>query len=144
MEKHLVQDWMSASPIIVSPDTTIMEAHKLMIDQRVRRLPVVKNKKLVGIVTLGDLRGAEPSEATSLSVWEVNYLLSKLTVEEIMTREVVTVSPEMTIREAASLMLEHRIAGLPVLAGDNLVGIITESDIFRMIVDAWSEEKAVP
>ncbi len=88
---------------------------------------------------MGDLRGAQPSEATSLNVWEINYLLAQLQVDRVASRPVVTVSPETTIVETAKLMLEHRIAGLPVVENGELVGIITESDIFRMVVEQWKE-----
>ncbi len=137
----LVQDWMTPNPITATPDTPIVEAHKLMVEHKIRRLPVVENGELVGIVTLGDIRGAEPSEATSLSIWELNYLISRIKVREVMKSPVVTVSPETPIREAARLMLENKIAGLPVMDGDRLVGIITESDIFRMLVEAWETER---
>lgn len=137
----LVQDWMTPNPITVTPDTPIVEAHKLMVEHKIRRLPVVEDGKVVGIVTLGDIRGAEPSEATSLSIWELNYLISRIKVREVMKSPVVTVSPDTPIREAARLMLENKIAGLPVLDGDRLVGIITESDIFRMLVEAWETER---
>jgi CBS domain-containing protein len=137
---RLVRDWMSHNPVTISKDASLPEAHKLMDAKRIRRLPVMDGDKLVGIITRGDVRGAEASEATSLSVWELNYLLSKLTVEHIMTRKVITVSGDTTIAEAAKLMLTRRIAGLPVMEGEKLVGIITESDIFRMVVETWEME----
>lgn len=142
MKKDLVREWMSTDVITVSPDTTLPEAHQLMMDEEIRRLPVVKNDRLVGIVTLGDIRGAEPSPATSLSIWELNYLLSKLTVNKIMTADPITISPEATIGEAARTMLENRVSGLPVVnENGKLVGIITESDIFSMVVlHEWSQE----
>jgi len=100
----------------------------------------MRNDFLVGIITLGDVRGAEPSGATSLSIWELNYLLSKLKIEEIMTRNLITISPYATIGQAAEVMLEHKVSGLPVVDGERkLVGIITESDIFRMVVRAWHQ-----
>jgi acetoin utilization protein AcuB len=133
----LVREWMSADPITADIDLPIMEAHKLMTDHRIRRLPVIDRGQLVGIVTLGDVRGAEPSEATSLSIWELNYLLSKLSVERVMSSPVINVQPDDPVPEAARLMLTHKIAGLPVVDGDGLVGIITESDIFRMVVHHW-------
>ena len=142
IKKELVQDWMSTNVITVGPNTTLPEAHQVMINEEIRRLPVVKNGRLVGIITLGDVRGAQPSPATSLSIWELNYLLSKLTASQIMTADPVTISPTATIGEAARLMLENRVSGLPVLdeKGD-LVGIITESDIFSMVVlHQWSQE----
>lgn len=137
-----VRDWMTADPITVQVDTPLPEAHRLMTERHVRRLPVMDGDRLVGIVTRGDIRGAEASEATSLSVWELNYLLSKLTIDQVMTTEVLTVTPETTIGEAAKLMLDNKIAGFPVLENDRLVGIITESDIFRLLVEYSPEETA--
>jgi acetoin utilization protein AcuB len=145
MKKELVKDWMSSDIISISPEMTLPEAHQLMVREQIRRLPVVdEHGRLVGIVTLGDVRGAQPSPATSLSIWELNYLLSNLKVEAIMTRDPVTIAPEATIGEAARVMLEKRISGLPVAdAEGRLCGIITESDIFSMVVlHEWSEEYA--
>jgi CBS domain-containing protein len=95
---------------------------------------VVDGGKLVGIVTLGDVREAEPSDATSLSIFELHYLLARLRVSEFMTRDLITVTPLTTIDRAAQIMLEHKIGGLPVVERGMLIGIITESDIFRMLV----------
>ena len=142
MKKELVRDWMTYEVVTVNPDTTVPDAHKLMTEEEIRRLPVVDRKgRLVGIVTLGDVRGAEPSSATSLSIWEMNYLLSRLTIKQIMKSNLITVAPEATIGEAATKMLTNRVAGLPVVdEKDNLVGIITESDIFSMVVlHEWDE-----
>jgi len=138
MKQELVKNWMTRDIVTIRPDTTLPEAHRLMMEKRIRRLPVVDQGQLVGIVTLGDVRGAEPSDATSLSIWELNYLLSQLRVKEIMTRNPITVSENATIARAALMMLEHKISGLPVVddAG-NLAGIITESDIFRLVVQSW-------
>jgi CBS domain-containing protein len=144
MKQELVKDWMTRNVVTITPDTTLPEAHRLMTEKRVRRLPVVKNDRLVGIVTLGDVRGAEPSGATSLSIWEVNYLLSKLKIEEIMSRNLLTISSNATIGQAAELMLEQKVSGLPVVdEKKQLVGIITESDIFRMVVHAWREVEII-
>lgn len=131
-----VRDWMTPHPITIDPKTVLPDAHRLMQDSHIRRVPVVENGKLVGIVTLGDIREAEPSQATTLSIYELHYLLSKLTVERIMTRNPIIIAPDATIREAARLMLEHKIGGLPVVEPQTgkLVGIITESDIFRILV----------
>ncbi|MBI3243396.1 MAG: CBS domain-containing protein [Chloroflexi bacterium] len=131
---------MTANPVTANVHTTLPEAHKLMTGKKIRRLLVLDGDKLVGIVTRGDIRGAEPSEATSLSIYELNYLLAKLTLDKIMHRDPLTVSPETTIREAARLMLQNKIAGLPVVDGGKLVGIITESDIFRLVVKTWDNE----
>lgn len=140
MKHELVKNWMSSQVVTVTPETTLPEAHKLMTEKRVRRLPVVRQGHLVGMVTRGDIREAEPSSATSLSIWELNYLLSKLKIAEIMTPNPYTISPEATVSEAAQMMLTKKVSGLPVVddAG-TLVGIITESDIFRLVVQDWSK-----
>ena len=140
MKKELVRDWMTPNPIIATPETNLPQAHKVMKENRIRRLPVVKDGKLVGIVTRGDIRGAEPSEATSLSIFELHYLVGNLTLDRIMSRNLVTVHPSTTIQEAANLMLSRKISGLPVMENDRLVGIITESDIFRLVVKTWEKE----
>ncbi len=145
MKKERVKDWMSTDVITVSPETTLPEAHQIMTNEEIRRLPVVDAEgHLVGIVTLGDIRGAEPSPATSLSIWEMNYLLSTLKIEKIMTKHPKTIHAEATIGEAARLMLENRISGLPVIDDEyRVIGIITESDIFSMVVlNTWSAEHA--
>ncbi|GIK54662.1 MAG: CBS domain-containing protein [Chloroflexi bacterium] len=144
MKRELVRDWMTREIITVTPDTTLPEAHQIMMNEEIRRLPVVDSDgRLVGIVTRGDVRGAQPSPATSLSIWELNYLLSQLKVAKIMTPDPITVNEEATIGDAARVMLENRISGLPVV--DNrgkLVGVITESDIFSMVVlHEWSEDE---
>ena len=125
---------MTHDPITIDPQTTLPEASRLMKECSIRRLPVVDNGRLVGIVTLGDLREASPSQATSLSIYELNYLLSRLTVGEIMTREPISIAPDTSIEAAALLMLEHKIGSLPVVDANKVVGIITESDIFRLMV----------
>lgn len=141
MKQELVSDWMTENPITVVPDTTLVDAHMLLKENDIRRLPVVDAQgTLVGIVTLGDVREASPSDATSLSIWEMNYLLAKLRIEDIMTADPVTIYLTDTIAQAAMLMLEHKISGLPVVDPDGrLVGIITESDIFRLVVQSWDE-----
>lgn len=133
MIKNYVRDWMTQNPITVESKTTLPEAHKIMKDRRIRRLPVVDRGNLVGIITLGDVREAEPSDATTLSIFELHYLLAKLTIGEIMTREPITISADATIRQAAKTLLENKIGGLPVTEDGKLVGIITESDIFRVL-----------
>ncbi len=137
MKNSLVKDWMSKDSVTADVHTILPDAHKMMTDKKIRRLLVTENGKLVGIVTRGDIRGAEPSAATSLSIYELNYLLVKLTLDKIMKRNPLTVTPGTSVGEAARLMLENKIAGLPVVEGDKLVGIITESDIFRMVVKTW-------
>jgi CBS domain-containing protein len=140
MRKELVKDWMTGDVITISSDTSLPEAHRLMTENQIRRLPVIKNNRLVGIVTRGDVREAEPSDATTLSIWELNYLLAKLKVGTIMTRNPLTISGEATLGDAAKVMLEKKISGLPVVnSNGNVVGMITESDIFRAVVQKWSE-----
>lgn len=126
-----VKDWMTPEPIIVSPDTPVMEAQKLMRDNRIRRLPVVDRGKLVGIVTYRDLIEATPSDATTLSIHELNYLLAKLTVKEVMAKDVVVVGPNDTAEHAALLGAERGVGAFPVVHKGKLIGIATEGDIFR-------------
>jgi CBS domain-containing protein len=141
MKQELVRDWMTPDVITISPGTSLHEAHEIMRTRRVRRLPVLDHDRIVGIVTLGDVRGAEPSRASSLSVWEINALLAKLKVAEIMSRQPMTIRQDASIREAARLMLDHKFSGLPVVdEAGRLVGIITESDIFRLVVSEWSKD----
>ncbi len=142
MKKELVSEWMSSEVITVTPETSLPELHKLMLDYTIRRLPVVRNGQLVGIVTLGDVRQAEPSRAVSLNVWEMTGLLSKLRVEAIMTANPITIDPFKTIGDAAAQMLDYKISGLPVVdANGRVAGIITESDIFSMVVRKWNKTK---
>lgn len=147
MKTELVKYWMTPNPVTAPPDMSLPDALQVMKQHNIRRLPVMERGKLVGIVTRGDLRGAQPSEATSLSIFELHYLVGRITLDQIMTRDLITVSASTTIREAAQLMLQHKVAGLPVLdeAHEQLIGIITESDIFRMVVGMWEREaEAVP
>ncbi len=126
-----VKYWMKTNPITVTPDTLVFDAKKIMKNNNIRRLPVMRAGELVGIVTLSSLREAQPSKATTLSIHELNYLLAKMTVEEIMTRKVITCTPDMTMEKAAVLGTRHRVGALPVMKKRKLVGIITESDIYR-------------
>ena len=143
MKNTLVRDWMTSPVITITSETSVPDACELIRKHNIRRLPVVDKKgRLIGIVTRGDLRGAQPSEATSLSIWELNYLLSKLKIKQIMTKDPITIRSDATIRYAAKLMNDFKVSGLPVLdKDDKLVGIITESDIFRLVVKNWHEEQ---
>ena len=133
-----VKEWMSSSPTTTDPKTSMSEARELMRRKGIRHLLVTEGERLVGIVTDRDIRLNLPSPATSLSVWEINYLLTKLTVGDVMTKFVITVEPGRPIEEAARLMLEHRIGALPVVEDGLLVGILTETDLLRAFVYSQS------
>jgi acetoin utilization protein AcuB len=129
----LVRDIMSVKPITVDPETLMLEARQRMMDGRIRHLVVTEDSRIVGIVTDRDIRLNLPSPATSLSVWEINFLLARLTVREVMTGSVVVVDPDRPAAEAARIMLDHKIGALPVVDGGRLVGIVTESDFVRAV-----------
>lgn len=131
----LVRDRMTPTVVTVEPRTPIYDALALMKEKRIRRLPILKGRKLVGIVTWTDLMRASPSPATSLSAWEIPYLLMKAPVTEAMTKDPITIAPTATVEEAAVLMRQHKIGGLPVMDQGTLVGIITESDVFDAFID---------
>ena len=126
-----VRELMTAKPITVHPETPMLEARQRMVEERIRHLVVVENARVVGIVTDRDIRLNLPSPATSLSVWEINYLLAQLTVGGVMSRAVMVVDPDRPVAEAARLMMDHKIGALPVVDEGRLVGIITESDFVR-------------
>lgn len=127
----LVRALMTGAPITLPPDISIFEARRLMDNARIRHVLVTLGGDLLGIVTDRDIRLNMPSQATSLSVWELNYLLAKVTVGEVMTRSVITVGPDMDVHDAAQIMLDHKIGALPVVEDGRLVGIVTESDFVR-------------
>ena len=132
----LVGDRMSHPVLSVSPDLPVQDALAQMRKEKVSRYPVInKSGKLVGIVSDDDLLNASPSEASSLSVWETNYLLSKITVERVMSKTVFTVTENTSIEEAARSMADHRVSGLPVMRGDDIVGMITQTDIFKLFLE---------
>ena len=131
----LVKDKMTTKLSVVTPDIRVPEALKMMKDGRFRRLPVVQAGKLVGIVTDKELRDATPSKATSLSVHELNYLLDKTTVGDVMHKHPLTVQEDDLIETAALMMRNNKVGALPVIKGKLLVGIITESDIFDTFID---------
>lgn len=141
LKEILVKDWMSRSVISTTPDVPIVEVHKQMKEFGIRRVPVLDKGRLVGIVTIGDVREAQPSDATTLSIWEMNYLWSRIVVKDVMQKNVVTVQQDAPMIEAAQLMLDKKISGLPVVDTQGaVVGIVTESDIFRMVVQSQTEQ----
>jgi acetoin utilization protein AcuB len=126
---------MSRPVITVSPETPINDVLAMFRKEHIRRAPVIKNGKLVGIVSQTDLLNASPSPVTSLSVWEMNYLLSKVTVSRVMSKKVRTVDAGTPIEEAARVMADNKIGGLPVMSAGKLVGIITETDLFKVFLE---------
>jgi len=136
----LVRDRMTLSPVTITPNVSVTEALRLMNEKKIRRLPVLDTAgNLVGIVSDRDLLLASPSPATSLAIWEIHDLLAKLTVDKTMTREVITVTEDTPLEEAARVMVDHKIGGLPVMKGRDLVGIISEStlaDVTNTICEA--------
>jgi acetoin utilization protein AcuB len=131
----LVKERMSQPVISVATDLPIMEALDLMRREQIRRTPVMKNGKMVGIVSEKDLLNASPSDATSLSVWEISYLLSRVPVSDVMTKEVLTLDEETPIEQAARIMVDNKLGGLPVMRGKTVVGLITETDLFKCFLE---------
>jgi len=125
------RDLMTREPLMVPIDTPVVEARRMMVERRIRHLLVTDGGRLAGIVTDRDIRLNLPSPATSLSVWEINYLLARMTVASVMTSAVITVAPERDAVAAARIMLDHKIGALPVVDGGAVVGIITETDLVR-------------
>lgn len=139
-KRHLteVQDWMTENPVTIAPDATLAEAYDLMLEREVRRLPVV-DRELVGIITYGDLLREVPVTGEEVDT-ETRLLLNEKRVRDICVFDPVTINPSATIQEAAERMLEYQVSGLPVVRNGKVIGIITESDIFRLVVESWTEE----
>jgi acetoin utilization protein AcuB len=131
----LVGERMSKPVITISPDMPISDALVLMKKEHIRRAPVVNDGKLAGIVSDKDLLNASPSPVTTLSIWEMNYLLSKVTVSQVMSSNVLTVTEDTPIEQAARIMADNKIGGLPVLRDGHVVGIITETDLFKVFLE---------
>ena len=138
----LVGARMSRPIITIPPDMPVVDALNLMKREHIRRTPVIKEGKMVGIVSDKDLLNASPSPVTSLSVWEINYLLSKLTVKDVMTSQVITVTEDTPIEEAARIMADNKVGGLPVMHGEHVVGIITETDLFKLFLELMGAREA--
>ena len=130
-----VGERMSRPVIPVSPDTPINDVLAMFRKEHIRRAPVMKDGKLLGIVSERDLLNATPSSVTTLSVWELNYLISKVKVKDVMAKKVVTVDQDTPIEEAARIMADKKIGGVPVVSGKNVVGIITETDLFKIFLE---------
>lgn len=130
-----IKNRMTRNPITIKVDEPITDAVALMREKNLKRVPVVNGDKLIGILTQSDIQKVSPTKATSLSVFEINYLLSKTTVKDAMTKNPITIEAESLLEEAAVIMRENRIGTLPVVENGKLVGIITESDIFDAFID---------
>lgn len=140
----LIGERMTHPVITFSPDLPIAEALSYMRKEHIQRAPVIQGGKLIGIVSKEDLLNASPSPATSLSMFEMTYLLSKITIKDVMSRDVLTVSEDMPIEEGARIMADNKIGGLPVMRGDQVVGIITETDLFKIFLELMgAREKGV-
>lgn len=146
MVRHLVHTQVSdvMTPYLITIDryATLAEAYEIMVKNKIRRIPVVNDKKLVGIITMSDILEAKPSDVGhSLNSDEMNELLSTITVDTVMTKKPLEIYQTDTLGHAAEMMLDEKIGGLPVLdANRNLVGLITESDIFRTVVKKWRDD----
>ena len=134
----LVKNVMTKNPITITPECSVTEAKALMNKKNIGKLPVVdKNFKLVGMITKNDIAKATPSDATTLDMFEISYLLSKLTVEKVMVKNVITVPDTEVVENAAKIMLDNSIGCVPVMSGDLVVGIITESDLFKLFAEMF-------
>ena len=139
----LVGERMTRNPVTITPDASLDEALELMRQKRVRRLPVLDEEgRLVGIVSEMDLLYASPSPATTLSVFEMHYLLGRIRVGDVMTREVITVTEQTPLEEAARIMADNKIGGLPVVDDGKLIGIITETDLFKIFLELLGAREA--
>ncbi len=131
----LVKEWMATKPIVVDENTSIMKATQIMKENNIRRIPVVRDGRLIGIISDRDIKEAAPSKATSLDVHELYYLLSEIKIKDIMTPDPITLKENDSVEKAAVIMLENRISGMPIVDDDNhVIGIITETDVFKVMV----------
>lgn len=133
MKNELIKDYMTSPVISISPELELSEARKIMMDRKIRRLPVVENDKLIGIISFTDLLEAKPDSDTPLSFWELSQQVMRMKVRDIMATEVFSINQNASISEAARMMLEHNFSGIPVTVNGKLIGMITESDIFRIL-----------
>lgn len=138
----VVKDFMTRKVVYVSPDTTVAHTADMMREQGLRRLPVIENDRLVGVVTERTMAEASPSKVTSLSIYEMNYLLNKTKIRDIMARDVVTVSPYASLEDAVYAMMKNQVGILPVVEAGQVFGVITEKDVFKAFleVSGYGEE----
>lgn len=134
----IIERRMTRNPVTATPDMSIADASNLMRQEKVHRLPVLdKDKRLVGLITEKDILFASPSPASSLSIHEMAYLLSKLTVKKLMSKNVVTINKDTTVEEAARIMVDQDLSCLPVLEGEKLIGIVSKSDMFKILLELF-------
>jgi len=138
----IVADVMTRNPLFVHPEMSVPDARALMKKEKVGRFPVLdKNNHLVGIVTERDLINASPSVATTLDIYEMSYLLSKLKVESVMQKKVITVEENVVIEEAARIMVDSNISALPVMKGDTLTGIVSDGDLYKLFINLFGARR---
>jgi len=131
----LVKEWMAKDPIVIDENTSIMKATQMMKEHGIRRIPVVRDGRLIGIISDRDIKEAAPSKATSLDVHELYYLLSEIKVKDIMTPDPITLKENDSVEKAAVIMLENRISGIPVVDDDyHVIGVITQTDVFKVMI----------
>ena len=137
-----VKDFMTRKVVYVSPDTKVAHAADMMREEGICRMPVIENDQLVGIVTERTMAEASPSKATSLSIYEMNYLLNKTKIRDIMVRDVITVSPYASLEDAVYAMMKNQVGILPVVEAGQVFGVITEKDVFKAFleVSGYGEE----
>ncbi|MDD2231653.1 MAG: CBS domain-containing protein [Sphaerochaetaceae bacterium] len=134
----IIESRMTRNPVTATPDMTVEDAAKIMKQEKVHRLPVLdRDKKLVGVISEKDILRALPSPVSTLSAYEMPYLLSKITVKKLMSRNPVTITPDTIVEEAARLMVDQDLSCLPVMQGDKLVGIVSKSDLFKMLLELF-------
>ncbi len=139
----LVKEWMATNPIVVDENTSIMKATQIMKEHGIRRIPVVRDGRLIGIISDRDIKEAAPSKATTLDVHELYYLLSEIKVKDIMTPDPITLKENDSVEKAAVIMLENRISGMPVVDDDyHVVGVITETDVFKVMISITGAYKS--
>ncbi len=139
----LVKEWMAKDPIVIDENTSIMKATQMMKEHRIRRIPVVRDGKLIGIISDRDIKEAAPSKATSLDVHELYYLLSEIKVKDIMTPDPITLKENDSVEKAAVIMLENRISGIPIVDdNDHVIGVITQTDVFKVMISITGAYKS--
>jgi len=137
-----VSDWMTKKVFTISPDDSLIDAASLLKEKKIKHLPVLKDERIVGILSDRDIKDYSPSKSTSLDIFEIHYLLAKTQIRDVMKTKVITTTPDTPIEVAAILMNDHNIGCLPVIEKDRLVGIISDRDIFKVLVDIMGARQA--